>query len=262
MRFMGTAVDVAEVTETAVETLPDGRLIAVRTYQPLAPRSATTVVYVHGGGWCVGDLEQADRPARRVCASSGMTVVSVGYRLAPEHPFPAAVDDVEAVVRRCTHGGRLVLMGESAGATIALSVALAGVADLAGLVLVYPCVDADLITAAASPYARGYWLTLDDMRANWSAYLSDGDERLRTAASPAHAPSVAGLPPALIVTAGVDLLRAEALAFAKRLRKAGVATRTIDYPGVVHGFWEFDAAFPEATEATTAIAEWLHEQVP
>jgi acetyl esterase len=225
--------------------------IPLRLYRPAdvaASAALPALVFFHGGGWVIGDLDTHDTLCRQLTAESGVSVVAVDYRLAPEHKFPAAADDAWAatrwVVARAGELGvdprRLAVGGDSAGGNLATVVALLareqGGPLLVQQVLIYPVVDLGAEAASYADFADGFMLTRESMRWFIAHYLKDRSDALDWRASPLRAPSLAGLPPALIVTAGFDPLRDEGEVYARRLREAGVRVDAVCYGGMVHGF--------------------------
>jgi acetyl esterase len=244
--------------------------IGARVYDPSAGGTACPVVgYFHGGGWVQGDLETHHGLCARLAQRSGAMVVAFDYRLAPEHPFPAAVDDCFAAYRWLrAHarelGGdpaRVAVAGDSAGGNLSAVVSqLAARADVAVpvcQVLIYPAVDFALDTASHRELADGHIIPRD--RIEWYArqYLPAGTDRLDPRASPLHARDLAGQPPALIVTAGFDPLRDEGRAYAERLRAAGVDVVHREYTGQIHAFVSLTKAIPEGLACTWEIADYL-----
>jgi acetyl esterase/lipase len=222
--------------------------VPLRTYAPSTTGPLPVVAYLHGGGWTVGSIASFDGVARTLAAASGALVVSVGYRLAPEHPFPVPVDETVAVLRwladhAATLGGdptRLAVAGDSAGANLA-AVAVRRLRDEGGpplrmQALVYPPCDAALDTASADTFADGHGFTADAMRRYWELYLA-GTDGADPDASPLRAGDLAGLPPAFVATAEHDVLRDEGEAYGAALRAAGVLATIRRYPGTEHGFW-------------------------
>jgi len=254
----------------------DGPLgpIPLRVYRPARVPASTplaALVYFHGGGWVIGDLETHDVLCRQLTAESGVSVVSVDYRLAPEHKFPAAVDDAWAATRwTVAHAGelgidagRLAVGGDSAGGNLAAVVALLARdqrAPVIGLqILLYPVTDLAAETRSYRDFAEGYLLTLDGMRWFGAHYLNTRDEAADWRASPLRARSLAGLPPALIVTAGFDPLRDEGEAFAARLRDAGGRVDYVCYGGMIHGFVPMGRLIDTGNRAVSHIAASLHQ---
>ncbi len=235
--------------------------IPVRRYVP-AQGGPGCLVYFHGGGWVLGSIASHHGLCARLAAASGCTVLSVGYRLAPEHPFPAAVEDAWAAVEGelGRAGGRpLAVGGDSAGGNLAAVCALRARdrgLPLALQILVYPVLDAGLDTPSYRAFADGFYLTREGMRWFWAQYCPRGD-RLRPEASPLRAPDVSGVAPALVITAGCDVLRDEAETYAGRLREAGVAVTLSRYEGLIHGFLRMPAVIDRARDALDEVAAAL-----
>ena len=220
--------------------------IAVRVYSPTDEPGLPVVVFFHGGGWVLSNLDGHDSLARRLALRSGSIVVSVDYRLAPEHPFPAPHDDCWAATSwLAAHAGefggdgsRLAVAGDSAGGNLAAGVALRARdegLDLAFQLLIYPAVDVDFTRPSMIDNATGYFLTTQDMQWFWDHFVAL-DDRADPYAVPMAADDVSGLAPALIQTAEFDPLRDEGEAWGARLRNAGVDVTITRYDGVVHGF--------------------------
>ena len=254
----------------------DGPLgpIPLRVYRPAGVPASTplaVLVFFHGGGWVIGDLETHDVLCRQLTAGSGVSVVSVDYRLAPEHKFPAAVDDAWAATRWVVaHAGelavdasRLAVGGDSAGGNLAAVVALLardkGAPAIAVQVLIYPVTDLVGETRSYRDFAEGYLLTREGMRWFIAHYLTAEAEAVDWRASPLRAQSLAGLPPALIVTAGFDPLRDEGEAYAERLRDAGVRVDSVCYGGMIHGFVPMGRLLDTAGRAISLIAGSLSQ---
>jgi acetyl esterase len=228
--------------------------VPVRVYEPLQPRGRT-LVYLHGGGWVVGDVETHDPLSRRVANATGARVVSVDYRLAPEHPFPAALDDAEEVLhwQQAAEPDRpLGVAGDSAGAALTAGLAIRARDQqirLAAQLLLYPPTDPAMTSESIAENGQGYFLTGPDMTWFYQQYLPAG---------PASAPEaelnradVTGVAPAIVATAEFDPLRDEAIAYAERLAAAGVPTTHVPGPGLIHGFAGF-LGVVDAAEATVA----------
>ena len=241
---------------TEVREVSDGALpgpagdIPIRVYRP-ALHPSGVIVYYHGGGWTIGDLDTADAALRLVANQTCCTVVSVEYRLAPEHPFPAAVDDAMAAAVWVAHnlatlavpGAPLMVMGDSAGANLSAVVCLlareAGGPEIGLQVLVYPATDGDVHAPSMRAFEPPF---LDQQDIAWF-YDQYAPPELRhdPRFAPARAASHAGLPPAIILTAEHDLLTAEGEAYARRLEQAGVAVTRLHYDGAIHGFFTMGA---------------------
>jgi acetyl esterase len=243
--------------------------IPLRVYRPggmADSRPLPVLVFFHGGGWVIGDIETHDVVCRQVTAEAGISVISVDYRLAPEHKFPAAVDDAWAATRWiAAHGAelgidpaRLAVGGDSAGGNLAAVVALlardAGGPKISLQVLTYPVTDLGAETRSYADLAEGYMLTRDSMRWFRAHYLSKEEDALDWRVSPIRAPSLAGLPPALVITAGFDPLRDEGEAYARRLREAGVSVDAVCFGGMIHGFVPMGRLIDTAFRAVTLIA--------
>ena len=252
----------------------DGPLgsIPLRLYRPADVPAATrlpVLVYFHGGGWVIGDLDTHDVLCRQLTAEAGVSVVSVDYRLAPEHKFPAAVDDAWAATRWVvTHAAelnvdadRLAVGGDSAGGNLAAVVALLA-RDQGGpairlQALLYPVTDSNVETGSYRDFADGFLLTSESMQWFFKHYVNTEADRADWRMSPLRAPSLAGLPPALIVTAGFDPLRDEGEAYAKRLREAGVCVDAVCYGGMIHGFAPMGRLIQTGNRAVSMVAGTL-----
>jgi acetyl esterase len=262
----GPSAPVASVQDRAIPG-PAGDL-PVRVYTPEGEPPFPIVVWFHGGGWVVGSLDTYDPLCRALAAAVPAVVVSVDYRLAPEHRYPAAVEDAYAATLWASRnaaqlGGaqhRLAVAGDSAGGNLAAVVAL-GARDRGGpaiafQLLVYPVLDAAADTASWREHAEGFHLTAAGMRWYWDHYLGGADGAAPDA-SPLRAASLGGLPPALVICAEHDVLRDEGEAYAARLRQAGVAATVSRYPGVVHGFFRWRAVTGAAEAALQEAAAAL-----
>jgi acetyl esterase len=263
----GPGEDVAAVEDRLVPG-PGGD-IPVRIYRPEAGTTLPVVVFFHGGGWVLGNIETHDGTCRALANRSGAVVVSVDYRLAPEAPFPAAVDDCITVTRWVHANGaelgvdpsRLAVAGDSAGGNLAAVVSLAardGGPAIAFQLLIYPAVDAHMTAASIKENGEGYFLTETDMVWFYGHYAPDRDD---WRASPLLAKDLSGLPPALVITAGYDPLRDEGEAYAERLREAGVEVTLKREPDLVHGFINAVGLSRRAREAMTPVAEAIRQQL-
>jgi acetyl esterase len=212
------------------------------------------IVYFHGGGFVIGNLDSHDGTCRALANASGCAVVSVDYRLAPEHRFPAAPEDCYAALRFVAERGaelgidarRLAVAGDSAGGNLAAVTALLARErrgpDVRFQLLVYPVADHAFDTPSYRDNAEGYFLSAAMMRWFWGHYLERPEQGDDPLASPLRAKDLAGLPPALVITAEYDPLRDEGEAYAARLKQAGVAAELLRYDGQIHGFFSlFDA---------------------
>jgi acetyl esterase len=262
----GSAPAVAASRDLAIAG--PGGPIPARLVRAMDRGPAPLVVFLHGGGWTLGDLDTHDRMARSLAVASGAAVLSVGYRLAPEHPFPAALEDALAAVRWAGHAGHpgvrsgaLAVAGDSAGGNLAAAAALAardaGGPALAFQLLIYPALDASCSSSSYASEGRGYRLTRELMAWYWGNYLGAAGDRGDPRVSPALAADLSGLPPALVVTAEHDPLRDEGEAYAARLLDAGVPAAAMRYGGQVHGFFAADAHSLASPAAVGAAGEAL-----
>jgi acetyl esterase len=251
--------DAVGSSEDATIPSPAGPL-AVRVYLPTGS-PAGTLVYLHGGGWVIGSLDTHDGVCRALAARGGCRVVSVGYRLAPEHRFPAAVDDAWAAVEWALGlGGPVAVGGDSAGGNLAAVCALRARdrgLPLALQLLVYPVTDHDLDRPSYREFAEGHGLTRDSMRWYWDHYLGPAGDGADPEASPLRAPDLAGVAPACVLVAGCDPLRDEGEEYAGRLREAGVPVTLTRYDGQIHGFFRMPAVMPRANDALDEAAAAL-----
>jgi acetyl esterase len=244
-------------------TLPGPGGLAARVYRPGSGADSCVLLYLHGGGWVLGGIDPVDSPLRALASRSGATVCSLGYRLAPETPFPGPLEDVLAALSWLAsefgHEG-LVVGGDSAGGNLAAAAALAAKQGRApqpsGQVLIYPVLDFDFDTASYREHAEGYGLTQESMRWYWDNY-APGAARHDPLAAPLRAPDLSGLPPALVIAAEHDVLRDEAEAYARRLEAAGVPVTLSRYEGMIHGFFRTAGAVDGAAALIEEIARWL-----
>ena len=225
----------------------------VRLYTPLEPTGGT-IAYFHGGGWVVGSIDSFDTACRALANASGATVASVGYRLAPEHPFPAALEDCVAVTRVLDQP--VAVAGDSAGGNLAVGVARRLRDQVDAMALIYPVTDAGLNTPSMRDFKERYGLTAAGLQRYWNLYL-DGADGFQPDASPLRADDLAGLPPTYVLTAEFDVLRDEGEAFVGKLREAGVDVEHRRFDGTIHGFWRWMAATPKTREAIDAVGAWL-----
>ncbi|HEX7291927.1 MAG TPA: alpha/beta hydrolase [Conexibacter sp.] len=242
----GVGPELYEVRQLTVPG-PAGVLPAV-AYRATADVAPGVLVWLHGGGWAVGSPATCDAQVRAIAAGSGCTVLSIDYRLAPEHRFPSAVEDAYAAVAwAADHAdqlgartGRLAVGGDSAGGNLAAATTLLA-RDRGGPVidfqlLVYPATCCELDAPSRGRYAEGHWLTQAAMEFFWRSYLATPEDATSPYASPLLAESVHGLPPALVVLAECDVLHDEGERYAQRLQEAGSAVEVRRYEGMLHGF--------------------------
>jgi acetyl esterase len=259
-----------ELVEDRMIPGPGGDL-PVRIYRPAGDTPKPGIVYYHGGGWVIGGLDTHDGVCRALADAVDAVVVSVDYRLAPEHPFPAPVEDAIAGARWVSdHAAdlgidptRLAVAGDSAGGNLAAVVAQAARDDggpaLCFQLLIYPVTDYEFDSASMHDNAEGYFLTRDDMRWFYGHYLTDPEHGPHPRVSPMQASSCAGLVPACVITAEFDPLRDQGMAYAEKMRGDGVLVEAKVYDGMFHGFFSLvewiDAgkvAFDDAVAALRA----------
>lgn len=264
----GNAEPVHEVTDTTFPG-PDGEL-AVRLYRPRADRPLATLVYFFGGGWTLGGIDTSDGVCRTLANATGCLVVTPGYRLAPEHPFPAAVHDCLAAVDWVAANAaglgadpaRIAVGGDSAGGNLAAVVALSAREHgpaLAAQLLVYPntCYRADTESLRAND--DRWMFNRHSVDWYWHNYLPDPAAGRDPRVSPLLAPDLSGLPPALVITAEYDPLRDEGERYAERMRAAGVPVELSRYEGMAHGFFTMSGVLPDARRAVDQAARYLRE---
>jgi acetyl esterase len=261
---------VAEVADRTVDG--QGGPIPVRVYRPASSGPLPIVVYAHGGGFVFCDLDSHDGLCRSFANLLPAVVISVDYRLAPEHPWPAAAEDVYAVTRwasenACALGGdpaRLTVGGDSAGGNLAAVTAIMardrGGPALAAQLLLYPMIAADFDTESYRLFGHGYYNPKPALRWYWDCYVPSPDDRAHPYATPSRA-DPRGLPPAVVVIAGHDPLRDEGMAFGAALQQAGVPIVQLRYEGGIHGFMTMpilDLAHRAREQAAAALADLLH----
>lgn len=247
--------------------------LGARLYRPLhAQGPLAGLLYLHGGGFVVGNLDSHDRVCRRIADEAGCAVLALDYRRAPEARFPAAVEDCAAGLRHLITQAaalgldptRLAVGGDSAGGNLAAVAARlctpTGAAPLRAQLLLYPATDFRCDSASMSQFAEGFYLTAAQVRWFRDTYLGPGEHDLDDwRLSPLRLPTLEGLPPAIVVTAGLDPLRDEGRAFAARLQAGGVPVRHVELPGLVHGFLNLGGVLPEADAGLSQICALLRE---
>ncbi len=266
----GAGEPVFEVTDRTFPGPDDER--PVRIYRPSADRPLGTLVYFFGGGWTLGGIDTSDGVCRTLANAAGCLVVTPGYRLAPENPFPAAVNDcVAAVSWVVDHAdelgadpGRIAVGGDSAGGNLAAVVSLLArerALPIAAQVLVYPntCYQAD--TESLRDNHDRYMFNRHSVDWYWRNYLADPADGRDPRVSPLLASDLSGLPPALVITAEYDPLRDEGEEYAARMRKAGVPVELTRYDGMAHGFFTMSGVLPDARRAVAQVAEYLRKNV-
>jgi acetyl esterase len=260
------------VAKVENRTIPGpGGKITVRIYTPEGKGPFPMLLYLHGGGWVLGTLDIYDDLCRSLCHRAGAVVVSVNYRLAPEHPFPAPLEDCTAALSWCAdHGAdvggdskRLAVAGDSAGGNLSACVALhardKGGPKIALQVLIYPVTNYGFDTMSYHQCAEGYLLTREAMVYFWKHYILKAEDASSPYASPLRAKDLKGLPPALVLTAQYDVLRDDGEAYAVRLQRAGVPVHCTRYLGLIHGFIRYGAVFDQTKHALDEIAEALRK---
>ncbi len=266
-RAMRPLIDELPVHHVADQTI-SGTLgdIPLRIYTPEGDGPFGVLMYFHGGGWVIGDLDTGDAVCRQICTGASVVVVSVDYRMAPEDPYPAAVVDAYdatawagANMAALNGNGKLGVTGESAGGNLSAVVALKA-RDAAGpridfQCLLYPVVDCDMTRGSYADNGEGYLLETKSMAWFWDTYCPDAHRRKEPDASPIRAADLGNLPPALVVTAEFDPLRDEGMAYAAALNEAGTPAEAICYDGLVHDFFATAVMFEcsrQGFEATLA----------
>ena len=246
--------------------------LPVRIYRPTRSRGPHPVVVVlHGSGWVIGNLDLVDEPARVLARDTGYVVMAVNYQKAPEHRFPIPLQDCLTAVRWVhSHAaeldvdpGRLAVVGDSAGGNLAAATTaeLAGTdVTVAAQGLLYPALDRGMTTSSYADYARGFGLDAADMAWFWNHYADEG-EGTEPRVSPLRANNFAHLPPTFVATAGHDVLRDEAEAYAGALRDAGVDVEAKRYPGMIHGFWWMDGVLDDSRTLQSDLAAFLVDRL-
>jgi acetyl esterase len=249
--------------------------IPIRVYRPEGTGPLACMMYFHGGGWVVCDLDTHDSVCRLIAKESGAIVIAVDYRLAPEHKFPAAVVDsyfatcwvAENAARLGVDPSRIAVGGDSAGGNLSAVLSLKARDEngppLALQVLIYPVTNlADFGTESYIDFAQGYHLSLAAMEWFRDHYLARPEDALSIEASPLFAKDLSGLPPALVITAECDVLRDEGEAYAERLRAAGVAVKLTRYAGMIHPFFSMPGRLKQARAAIAEVAAALQAMSP
>jgi acetyl esterase len=263
----GPAEPVARVED---RTIPGpGGPIPIRVYWSELGKALPVYVYFHGGGWVFGNIDAVDRPCRALANAAHCIVVNVEYRLAPENKYPAAAEDAYATVRYVAEHAvefgadpnRIAIGGDSAGGNLAAVACLMardrGGPRLVQQVLIYPVTDYDDDRPSMSEYAEGHLLTRSVMAWFWGHYVSSPEEGRQPYASPLNAPKLAGLPPAMVVTAECDPIRDQGEAYGERLRDHGVPVTMQRYEGAIHAFFQMGAVIDSARIAHAAVAAAL-----
>jgi acetyl esterase len=268
---LGGAVETVARVEDVVIPSAAGSRVRARAYWPRVPADALGVlIWLHGGGWYIGDVEGFDRVARQLANASGGVCVSVDYRLAPEHRYPAAVQDARAAVAWAVGAGaeqlgtdatRVLVGGDSAGGNLAAVAARHAPEAVRAQLLVYPALDAAMTGDSYREFAEGPMLTAADMALCWRTYLGDRVGADDPDASPLRARDLRGAPPAYIAVAGHDPLRDDGLRYAAALRAAGVAVVVDRYDDVVHGFLRWGGVVDRARELIEALGDFARAAI-
>jgi acetyl esterase len=259
----GPPPEMASITDRDADGVP------IRIYAPTEDRDLPIVLYFHGGGWTIGSAREFDCVAQQVAAAANALVVSVDYRLAPEHPFPCGLEDawhaLEYTAKNASElggdGARLAVMGESAGGNLAAVCAIqardAGGPELALQVLVYPATNCSFDTESYRENGRGFFLQEPTMRWFYDCYLRGDGDPTDWRVSPLLARDLRGVASALVITAEYDPLRDEGEAYARRLQEAGVSVTKHRYDGMIHQFFAMSALFDAGRDAVQRVGTAL-----
>jgi acetyl esterase len=266
----GEPVPMESVRDVELEL--EGRTLAARLYTPFKDESKALVVYFHGGGFVVGDLDTHDALCRRLSSDTRMRFLSVEYRLAPEHPFPAGINDAVDTIRFVLDHlsefddpeAELIVMGDSAGATL-MTVACALTKNeklgIAAQVVIYPTLGPELFTDSVHQYGEGYVLNIEHLRYDYELYLDGWTDNSDPRVTPLMFTDLKGAPPAIVVVAECDPLRDEAVAYAGLLEHFGVRVELLEAEGMIHSFLRLPTIVPEAKDIVDDLAEHMHRYV-
>jgi len=270
--FQAMAGPLPSVARVENRTIPGPvQPIPIRVYWPETGRKLPVLVYFHGGGWVIGTLDQVDAQCRALANGAQCVVVNVDYRLAPEHKYPAAADDAYAAVRYVAEHatefdadpGRIAVGGDSSGGNLAAVACLMardrGGPQIAFQLLVYPVTDYDDDRPSMHEFAEGYMLTRAMMPYFWRHYVANAEEARSPYASPINAKSLAGLPPAMVITAECDPIRDQGEAYGQRLQEAGVPVIMKRYAGAIHVFFNLGGVIDSGREAVADAAAALRK---
>jgi acetyl esterase/lipase len=258
------------VTDAALAL--EGRTLDTRLYTPFDVDDAAIVVYFHGGSFVAGDLDTHDALCRRLAVDTRMRYLAIAYRLAPEHPFPAAVNDACDALRRVASrtaefagaASRILVMGESSGATLAAVAAVETRGEdlgVAAQVLIHPTMGPGMLTDSGHQYAQGFLLDVEHLRYDYRQYLGEGSDHTDPRVSPLLYGDVTGAPPAVVVVAECDPLRDEAVAYAGLLEHFGVPVELLEAKGMPHGFLRLGGQVPEALDVVDDLARHMRRFV-
>lgn len=265
--------EMAPMASTEERSLALGdRTLRARLYVPMNDESRALVVYLRGGSFVVGDLDTHEWLCRRLAQDTKMRFLAVDYRLAPEFPFPAALNDAVDAIRYVSNNrdefaatdAHLIVMGDSAGANLA-TVAVAQMRDenvnIAAQVLIYPTLGPEVVTDSAHTFATGYLLDIEHLRYDYRQYLGDYRDHTDPRVTPLLNNDLSGVAPAVVVVAECDPLRDEGVAYAGLLGHFGVRVELLEAEGMVHGFLELGGVVPEALVVVDDLATHLHRLV-
>ena len=265
LRQGGPLEDMAEIHEGVIAL--EGRDLKYRLFVPPHARSDALVVYFHGGSFVFGDLDTHEALCRRLSVDTSMRFLAVDYRLAPEHPFPAAVlDATDSLIYVAHHieefaarDAKLVAMGDSAGASLVAvaTSATRGDLSLAAQVLIYPTLGPEVVTDSSHRYATGYILEIEHLRYDYRQYLGDWTDHTDPRVTPLFVTDLTGAPPAIVVVAECDPLRDEAIAYAGLLEHFGVRVEVLEATGMLHGFLRMGHIIPDAMDIVDDVATHL-----
>lgn len=265
----GPLEEMAEVRHGEIAL--SGRTLKYRLLVPPHERGDALVVFFHGGSFVVGDLDTHEALCRRLSVDTSMRFLAVDYRLAPEHPFPAAVDDAVDALRYVTSHveefaaahTKVIAMGDSAGASlVAVAVALTRhELSLAGQVLIYPTLGPEVMTDSSHRYATGYILEMQQLRRDYQHYLGEWRDHTDPRVTPLFATDLSDAPPAIVVVAECDPLRDEAIAYAGLLEHFAVPVEVLEAEGMLHGFLRMGHVIPDALDIIDDVATHLRQYV-
>lgn len=269
------AVAPAHINKAEIEISGAAGMRPARVYdaQPLSTGNRPVLLFIHGGGWVQGDLDTHDGVCAQIADEAGIRVISLDYRLAPEHPLPAGLDDTVAAYQALRADpaqfgidpDRIALGGDSAGGNLTAAalhdLQAAGAPLPAAQVLIYPAVDAHMNTPAMKAFGNGYVLSTERMEWYFGLYAGDTPELKSPRLSPLFSPYLKGQPPAVIVAAGHDPLWDDGVLYAKALREAGVPVKWLPYEGQIHAFVSMRKAIPQGRDALSKISTWLRAEI-
>jgi len=270
IRLGGALEPVSRVEDVVIARPGGGAALPARAYWPTAVDPVGALVWLHGGGWCIGDLDGFDRVCRSLCNAASATVVSVDYRLAPEHRYPAAVEDADLAVAWATgHGAaqlgfdpaRVAIGGDSAGGNLSAVASLHAKDALRAQLLVYPVVDAGMDTGSYREHGDFPLLTAEAVAFCWRTYVG-GDDLARAGepdASPLRAADLSGAPPAYVAVAGHDVLHDEGIAYARALEAAGVPVTLRDFADMAHGFIRWGGVVDRTRELVADLGAFARD---